>query len=150
MSILRNVDCARCGGMEDTRIARHVPESSPGRASDAGRPSGFRTSRRSVAIRERTRSIRESRGAALKPVSWTEAAAIFCDRMRAILSQHGRESAAYLGTGQICTEEMALLGAFAKFGMGMIHGQHQDERAGSISDEETGFPFGSATLLDGL
>jgi assimilatory nitrate reductase catalytic subunit len=29
---------------------------------------------------------------------------------------------AFLSTGQIPTEEMALLGAFAKFGMGMVHG----------------------------
>ena len=29
---------------------------------------------------------------------------------------------AFLSTGQIVTEEMALLGALAKFGMGMVHG----------------------------
>ena len=34
----------------------------------------------------------------------------------------GRESVAFLSTGQIATEEMALLGALAKFGMGMVHG----------------------------
>src|SRR5439155_16843087 len=32
------------------------------------------------------------------------------------------ESVAFLSTGQIPTEEMALLGALAKFGMGMVHG----------------------------
>src|SRR4029450_2755275 len=31
-------------------------------------------------------------------------------------------SVAFLSTGQIPTEEMALLGALAKFGMGMVHG----------------------------
>ena len=31
-------------------------------------------------------------------------------------------SVAFLSTGQIVTEEMALLGALAKFGMGMVHG----------------------------
>ena len=36
--------------------------------------------------------------------------------------KHGPESVAFLGTGQIPTEEMAFLGALAKFGMGMVHG----------------------------
>ena len=36
--------------------------------------------------------------------------------------KHGPESVAFLSTGQIATEEMALLGALAKFGMGMLHG----------------------------
>ena len=36
--------------------------------------------------------------------------------------EHGAESVAFLSTGQIATEEMALLGALAKFGMGMVHG----------------------------
>ena len=41
---------------------------------------------------------------------------------RRILDRHGPESVAFLSTGQIPTEEMALLGALAKFGMGMVHG----------------------------
>ena len=44
------------------------------------------------------------------------------DRFKAIQAKHGPESVAFLGTGQIATEEMALLGALAKFGMGMVHG----------------------------
>ena len=43
-------------------------------------------------------------------------------RMKAIQREHGPESVAFLSTGQIVTEEMALLGALAKFGMGMLHG----------------------------
>ena len=42
--------------------------------------------------------------------------------MKAIQRTHGRESIAFLSTGQIVTEEMAMLGALAKFGMGMLHG----------------------------
>lgn len=57
-----------------------------------------------------------------RPVTWAEAAEIFTHRMKSILSRHGPESVAFLSTGQICTEEMAFLGAFAKFGMGLIHG----------------------------
>src|SRR5690606_25899446 len=46
----------------------------------------------------------------------------FCDRMRELIDRHGPESAAFLSTGQIMFEEMAWLGALAKFGMGLIHG----------------------------
>ncbi len=56
------------------------------------------------------------------PVDWDEAAGIFATRMKAIISEWGNESVAFLSTGQITTEEMALLGAVAKFGMGMVHG----------------------------
>jgi assimilatory nitrate reductase catalytic subunit len=58
----------------------------------------------------------------LQPVSWDTALRTFSDRMKAIQRKHGPHSAAFLSTGQIVTEEMALLGALAKFGMGMLHG----------------------------
>jgi len=53
---------------------------------------------------------------------WQTAAQIFCERMKRVMTEHGPESAAFISTGQIMCEEMALLGSFAKFGMGMIHG----------------------------
>ena len=56
------------------------------------------------------------------PAPWTTAAGEFCARMRRIMREHGPESVAFLSTGQLMTEEMALLGAVAKFGMGFIHG----------------------------
>jgi anaerobic selenocysteine-containing dehydrogenase len=58
----------------------------------------------------------------LEPVSWNHALQTFVDRMSGIQQAHGPESVAFLSTGQIVTEEMALLGALAKFGMGMLHG----------------------------
>jgi anaerobic selenocysteine-containing dehydrogenase len=57
-----------------------------------------------------------------KEVDWDTALRYFCDTMRGILDKHGPEAAAFLSTGQIMFEEMAFLGALAKFGMGMIHG----------------------------
>jgi assimilatory nitrate reductase catalytic subunit len=42
--------------------------------------------------------------------------------MKAVQAEHGPEAVAFLSTGQIPTEEMALLGALAKFGMGVKHG----------------------------
>jgi len=53
---------------------------------------------------------------------WNTAADTFCDRFKQIQAQHGPASVAFLSTGQIATEEMAFLGAFTKFGMGLVHG----------------------------
>jgi anaerobic selenocysteine-containing dehydrogenase len=58
----------------------------------------------------------------LEPIDWDTALRTFVDRMKAIQCKHGPHSIAFLSTGQIVTEEMALLGALAKFGMGMLHG----------------------------
>ncbi|MFN0078712.1 MAG: molybdopterin oxidoreductase family protein [Prosthecobacter sp.] len=57
-----------------------------------------------------------------KEVDWDTALKYFCDNMRRILATHGPEAAAFISTGQIMFEEMAFLGALAKFGMGMRHG----------------------------
>ncbi len=61
-------------------------------------------------------------GGKLRATDWPTALATFADRMKAIQREHGDSSIAFLSTGQIPFEEMALLGAVAKFGMGMVHG----------------------------
>ena len=58
----------------------------------------------------------------LVPVDWDHAMQVFCLRIQAIQDQHGPASVAFISTGQMVTEEMAFLGALAKFGMGMVHG----------------------------
>ena len=65
--------------------------------------------------------LRNERGV-LEPVSWELALETFVDRFKAIQAKHGPGSVAWLGTGQIPTEELAMLGSFAKFGMGVVHG----------------------------
>ncbi len=55
-------------------------------------------------------------------IDWDSAASTFVDRMKAIQEKHGKASVAFLSTGQMPMEEMALLGSFAKFGMGVVHG----------------------------
>ncbi len=55
-------------------------------------------------------------------IDWTTALNTFCDRFKSIQKEHGNDSVAFLSTGQIPFEEMAFLGAFAKFGMGVTHG----------------------------
>jgi assimilatory nitrate reductase catalytic subunit len=71
--------------------------------------------------RATTPLLRNARGA-LEPVDWSTAAATFAERFKAIQEAHGRDAVAFVSTGQIPTEEMAFLGAFAKFGMGVVHG----------------------------
>jgi assimilatory nitrate reductase catalytic subunit len=61
-------------------------------------------------------------GGRLQPVDWPTAIDAFVARFRAIADKHGPEANAFLGTGQMPTEELALFGALAKFGMGMVHG----------------------------
>ena len=65
--------------------------------------------------------VKNSRGK-LEAASWQQAIATFVSRIKDIQARHGAESVAFLSTGQIPTEEMALLGALAKFGMGLVHG----------------------------
>ncbi|HIK92142.1 MAG TPA: nitrate reductase [Planctomycetes bacterium] len=73
------------------------------------------------ADRGTTPLLRDGRGK-LRPVGWHEAMETFCRRFQKIQALHGMESIAFLSTGQITTEEMALLGALTKFGMGMVDG----------------------------
>src|SRR5262245_54788696 len=58
----------------------------------------------------------------LVPVSWDAAISAMVTRFKAIGEAHGPQSVAFLGTGQLPSEELAFLGALAKFGMGMVHG----------------------------
>ena len=70
--------------------------------------------------RATTPLLRDAKGD-LQPVDWQTAISTFVDRVRSIQGAYGNESVAFLSTGQIPTEEMALLGSLAKFGMGMVH-----------------------------
>jgi assimilatory nitrate reductase catalytic subunit len=65
--------------------------------------------------------MRNSQGE-LEPVSWETALRVFVERFKAIQAKHGPDSLAWLGSGQITTEELAFLGTLAKMGMGIIHG----------------------------
>ncbi|HWX18903.1 MAG TPA: molybdopterin-dependent oxidoreductase [Candidatus Binatia bacterium] len=64
--------------------------------------------------------LRQSDGS-FKAVGWEEAMKTFVAKLKTIMAANGPESVAFLSTGQICTEEMALLGALWKFGMGALH-----------------------------
>jgi assimilatory nitrate reductase catalytic subunit len=65
--------------------------------------------------------LRNAKGK-IEPVEWDVAIQTFVERMRAIQMQHGPHSVAFIGSGQLPTEDLAYLGSLAKFGMGMLHG----------------------------
>lgn len=73
------------------------------------------------ADRATTPLLRNAHGK-LATVDWDTALGQFCDQFQRIQSEFGADSVAFLSTGQIPTEEMALLGSLTKFGMGLIHG----------------------------
>jgi len=54
-------------------------------------------------------------------IDWDHAMAEFCGRFKAIQNKYGKNSIAFLSTGQICTEEMLFVGALWKFGIGALH-----------------------------
>jgi len=79
----------------------------------------------------------------LEPVDWDAAMQAFTARFKAIQEKAGPASVAWLGTGQICTEELALLGALCKFGMGMVHGDGNTRQcmATAVSAYKESFGF---------
>src|SRR6478735_567594 len=58
----------------------------------------------------------------METIEWPEAINLFVRKMKGIQQKYGPGSVAFLGTGQIPTEELAFLGALARFGMGFQHG----------------------------
>jgi assimilatory nitrate reductase catalytic subunit len=71
--------------------------------------------------RATTPMVRRRRGGSLEPVPWDEALDLFVTRMKQVQTEHGPDSVAFLSTGQMPSEEMALLGALGRFGMGIRH-----------------------------
>jgi assimilatory nitrate reductase catalytic subunit len=71
--------------------------------------------------RATTPLLRDRASGRLEQIDWERALILFCERLKELKRRYGPESVAFLGTGQIVTEEMALLGALFKFGMGFVH-----------------------------
>ncbi|MEM9079270.1 MAG: nitrate reductase [Verrucomicrobiota bacterium] len=57
-----------------------------------------------------------------KPVDWNTALDAFCNNFKSIQKKHGKDSVAFISTGQITVEDFFMLGSFAKFGIGTPHG----------------------------
>jgi assimilatory nitrate reductase catalytic subunit len=71
--------------------------------------------------RATTPLLRDPATGRLEPVSWPVALEAFVQNFRRIQAAHGDHAISFLSTGQITTEEMALLGALFKFGLGGLH-----------------------------
>jgi assimilatory nitrate reductase catalytic subunit len=95
-----------------------------------------------AADRATTPLLRQSNGS-LVPVDWDHAMQVFSLRFKAIQDKHGPASVAFISTGQIVTEEMAFLGALAKFGMGILHGDGNTRQcmATSVAAYKQSFGF---------
>ena len=72
--------------------------------------------------RATTPLLRNTKDGNLVETSWETAMDEFQSKFKSIQEKHGKESVAFISTGQIVTEEMAFLGSLAKFGMGIKHG----------------------------
>jgi anaerobic selenocysteine-containing dehydrogenase len=86
--------------------------------------------------------IRQSDGEH-RDASWDEALKLFCSRIKETQATYGPDSVAFISTGQIATEEMAFLGALAKFGMGFLHGDGNTRQcmATAVSAYKESFGF---------
>ncbi len=69
-----------------------------------------------------TAPLRRTAHGEFEPISWEDAIGALVENFKRIQQQHGPDSLAWLGTGQITCEELGFLGALAKFGMGIRHG----------------------------
>lgn len=91
-------------------------------------------------------------GAELSPVSWDTALRTFCARTGELQRRHGPDAVAFLGSGQIPTEELAFLGALARFGLGMRHGDANTRQcmatAATAYKESFGFDAPPFTYAD--
>jgi assimilatory nitrate reductase catalytic subunit len=85
-------------------------------------PKGWEAVRVLNAADRATEPLLRTASGQFRPVSWAEALREFVTRVRAIQRRYGPASMAFLGTGQLTTEELAFLGSLTKFGMGMLHG----------------------------
>ena len=88
----------------------------------------------------------------LQPVDWATALDAFTTRFKGLRDEHGRESVAFLSTGQIPFEEMAFLGCLFKFGMGFLHGDANTRQcmatAVTAYKQSFGFDAPPATYAD--
>lgn len=72
----------------------------------------------SMQYRVTTPLMRDEQGI-MQPITWEKAYQVIAEKFGEINEKYGRGSLAFLSTGQIPTEEMALLGLVGRFGMGM-------------------------------
>ena len=82
---------------------------------------GLNLDKQQTKIKARKSPLLRDQNGDMKEVSWEEGIKVFAEKMKNIQKEYGRESVAYISTGQMTTEEMALLGHVGRNYMGM-HG----------------------------
>ena len=82
---------------------------------------GLNLDKQQTKIKARKSPLLRDENGEMKEVSWEKGIKMFVEKMTNIQNKYGKESVAYISTGQMTTEEMALLGHVGRNYMGM-HG----------------------------
>ena len=80
---------------------------------------GLNLDKQQTKIKARKTPLLRDENGEMKEVSWEEGIKTFTKRMTEIQEKYGKESVAFISTGQMTTEEMALLGHVARNYMGI-------------------------------
>ena len=79
---------------------------------------GLNLDKQQTKVKARKTPLLRDENGNMKEISWEEGFKVFAERMTAIQEKYGKESVAFISTGQITTEEMALLGHVGRNYMG--------------------------------
>lgn len=82
---------------------------------------GLNLDKQQTKIKARKSPLLRDENGEMKEISWNKGFEVFAKKMTRIQAKYGKESVAYISTGQMTTEEMALLGHVGRNYMGM-HG----------------------------
>lgn len=82
---------------------------------------GLNLDKQQTKIKARKSPLLREENGEMKEISWNKGFEVFAKKMTEIQAKYGKESVAYISTGQMTTEEMALLGHVGRNYMGM-HG----------------------------
>ena len=80
---------------------------------------GLSLDKQQTKIKARKRPLLRDENGEMKEVSWEEAFKAFAKKMTSIQEKYGKESVAFISTGQMPTEDMALLGHVGRNYMGI-------------------------------
>ncbi|WP_291653545.1 nitrate reductase [Clostridium sp.] len=82
---------------------------------------GLNLDKQQTKVKARKSPLLRDENGEMKEISWNKGFEVFAKKMTEIQAKYGKESVAYISTGQMTTEEMALLGHIGRNYMGM-HG----------------------------
>lgn len=80
---------------------------------------GLNLDKQQSKIKARKNPLLRDENGDMKEISWEEGIKVFAEKMTAIQEKYGKESVAFISTGQMPTEDMALLGHVGRNHMGI-------------------------------